>query len=83
MGEEINIGKTITKGAEDDPNKKSWTRVEGMPIDPRTERHEDTVVKNLRINDETTELDVFLALLPLSPEKLLEIVRDGMKCAKW
>ncbi len=46
-------------------------------IDPRTERHEDTVFKNLRINDETTELDVFLALLPLSPEKLLEIVRDG------
>jgi hypothetical protein len=36
------------------------------------------VFKNLRINDETTELDIFLALMPLSPEKLLEIVRDGV-----
>ncbi len=48
-----------------------------MSIDPRTERHEDTVFKNLRINDDTTELDIFLALLPLFPEQLLEIVRDG------
>ncbi len=64
MGQEIDIGETITKGAEDDPNKKSWTRVTGMPNDARTEKHEDTVFKHLRVNDETTELDVFLALLP-------------------
>ena len=87
MGQEIDIGETITKGAEDDPNKKSWTRVEGMPNDARTEKHEDTVFKHLRVNDETTELDVFLTLLPLSPEKLLEIVRDGgARCGdryKW
>jgi hypothetical protein len=78
MGEEIAMGETITKGAEDDPNKKSWTRVDGIHIDARTEKHEDTVFKNLRVNDETTELDIFLALMPLSPEKLLEIVRDGV-----
>ncbi len=52
-----------------------------MSIDPRTERHEDTVFKNLRINDGTTELDIFLALLPLSPERLLEIVRDS--ASEW
>ena len=77
MGEDIPMGETITKGAEDDPNKKSWTRVDGMPTDARGEKREDTVFKNLRINDDTTELEVFLALLPLSPEKLLEIMRDG------
>ncbi len=54
MGEEIPMGETITKGAEDEPNKKSWTRVDGMPIDARTEKHQDTVFKNLRITDETT-----------------------------
>jgi hypothetical protein len=48
-----------------------------MPIDARTEKREETIFKHLRINDDTTELDVFLALLPLSPEKLLEIVREG------
>ena len=48
-----------------------------MSVDCRTEKHQDTVFKNVRINDETTELDIFLALMPLSPEKLLEIVRDG------
>ncbi len=51
MGEEIPMGETITKGAEDDPNKKTWTRVEGMPVDARTEKHQDTVFKNIRIND--------------------------------
>ncbi len=77
MGADLMLGDTITKGKEDDPNKKTWTRIAGLSIDPRTERHEDTVFKNLRINDDTTELDILLAVLPLSPERLLEIVRDG------
>jgi hypothetical protein len=50
-----------------------------MPKDPRTEPREDTVLKNVRIHDDTTELDIFLALLPLSlsPATMLEIVRAG------
>ena len=47
MGEEIPMGETITKGAEDGPNKKSWTRVDGMPTDARVEKRVDTVFKNL------------------------------------
>jgi hypothetical protein len=48
-----------------------------MPTSARTEPWEHTAFKNLRIRDDTTELDIFLALLPLSPESLLQIVRDG------
>ncbi len=87
IGEDMSIGDTVTKEAEDDPDKKSWTRIAALPIDPRTEEHHETVMKNLRITDDTTELDIFLALLPLSPERLLEIVRDGSeRCGdklKW
>jgi hypothetical protein len=52
-----------------------------MPIDPRTEETENTKFKNLRIRDDTKELDIFSALLPLSPESLLQIVRDGARRA--
>ncbi len=77
MGVEIEMGETVTKGAEEDPNTKTWTRIEALPTDPRTEARQDTSFKNLRIHDDTTELDIFLALLPLSPEYLLQIVRAG------
>ena len=77
MGVEIEIGETVTKGAEDDPKTKTWTRIAALATDPRTEERQDTTFKNLRIRDDTTELDIFLALLPLSPENLLQIVREG------
>ena len=48
MGVEIEIWETVTKGAEEDPNTKTWTRIEALPIDPRTEERQDTSFKNLR-----------------------------------
>ena len=75
MGVELEVGETATKGDAEDPKKKTWTRIAVLPIDPRTEKREDTTFKNIRISDDTTELDVFLALLPLTPETLLQIVR--------
>jgi hypothetical protein len=77
MGEEIGMGETVAKGDDDDPKRKTWTRIAAMAEDPRTEEQHDTTFKNLRILDGTTELDVFLALLPVSPQDLLQIVRDG------
>jgi hypothetical protein len=77
MGVEIEIGETVTKGAEDDPKTKAWTRIAALATYPRTEGRQDTTFKNLRIRDDTTGLDIFLALLPLSPESLLQIVREG------
>ncbi len=47
----------MTKGGEDDPNKKTWTRIAALSIDPRTEKHSETVMRNLRIDDDTTELE--------------------------
>ncbi len=42
MGDETAIGETLTKGGEDDPKKKTWTRIQAMPTDPRTEDHHNT-----------------------------------------
>ena len=81
MGVVTDIGETVIKGKDDDPNKKSWTRIAAMPTSARTEEWEHTTFQNLTIRDDTTELDIFLALLPLSPESLLQIVRDGEKRA--
>jgi hypothetical protein len=68
----------VVKGDDDDPKRKTWTRIAAMTVDPRTEAKHDTAFKNLRILDGITELDIFLALLPfLSPQDLLQIVRDG------
>jgi hypothetical protein len=45
--------------------------------DIRKEATHETTFKNIRINDETTELEIFWALMPLKLEDLLKIVRDG------
>jgi hypothetical protein len=82
MGEVTDIGETVTKGTEDDPKKTTWTRIASMLTSARTEEWEPTTFKNLMIRDDTTELDIFLALLHLSPESLLQIVRDGARRAK-
>ena len=63
MREELEVGETVTKGDAEDPKKKTWTRIAALPIDPRTEERQDTTFKNLRIRDDATELDIFLALL--------------------
>ncbi len=59
MGVELEVGETVTKGDAEDPKKKTWTRIAASPIDPRTEKREDTTFKNIRISDDTTELDIF------------------------
>ncbi len=53
-----------------------------MTVNARTEAHDETVFKHLRIGSQTTELDIFLALLPLTPEDLLTMVREGGDRAK-
>jgi hypothetical protein len=37
MGVETEIGETVTKGNEDDPKKKTWTRIPSMPTSAWTE----------------------------------------------
>jgi hypothetical protein len=81
IGDVTEIGESVTKGGADDPEKKNWTRIKGMPTDPRTEEHQNTTFRNLRVRRDTQELEIFLALLPLSPESMLQIVRDGTRKA--
>jgi hypothetical protein len=71
------IGETVWCGKEDDPGRQCWRRVECLTEDVRKEDIQETRFKNLRINDQTTELDVFWALMPLKAEDLLQIIRDG------
>ena len=71
------IGETVWCGKEDDPARQCWRRVEGIPEDYRTEEIKDTTFKNLRVTDNTTELEIFWALMPLKQEELLEIIRNG------
>jgi hypothetical protein len=71
------IGETVWCGKEDDPGRQCWRRVDGINVDARTEETRDTRLKNVRITDNTTELEMFWALMPLKEEELLKIVRDG------
>jgi hypothetical protein len=80
--EAVGFGETVTSGKDDDPLRKTWTRIDDLTEDARTERHYATVFKNLRIDSQTTELDIFLALMPLKPIDLLTIVREGGDRAK-
>ncbi len=34
---EMEIGETVTKGVDEDPKTKTWTRIVALPTDPRTE----------------------------------------------
>jgi hypothetical protein len=54
-----------------------WKRIEGLPEDTRTELHFDSYFKTNMFHDMTREVDVFNALLPLSKEALLEVVRKN------
>ena len=55
----------------------TWTRIEGLPEDSRTEPHQPTTFKTNLFHDGTREIDVFEALMPLSKEALLKIVREN------
>ena len=59
----------------------TWERIEGLQEDHRTEPEVETRFTRLHFNDSTREVDVFLQLMPLSKEKLLQIVRDGAATA--
>ncbi len=54
-----------------------WKRIEGLPEDTRTEPHFDSYFKINMFHNMTKEVDVFNALLPLSKEALLEVVREN------
>ena len=56
----------------------TWERIEGLETDPRTVPHFDTKFKSHLFNDETTEADVFKALMPISKTGLLKIVRQNV-----
>jgi hypothetical protein len=51
------IGETVWCGKEDDPGRQCWRRVECLKEDVRTEDIQETRFKNIRINDQTTELE--------------------------
>jgi hypothetical protein len=59
---------------------KTWSRVKGMGEDVRKEE-EETVdapafqLKNVNIDDDATELDLFLLMLPVTIEELFEVVK--------
>jgi hypothetical protein len=53
------IGETVWCGEEDDPGRQCWRRVDGLTVDVRTEETKETTLKNLRITDTTTELEIF------------------------
>ena len=55
----IEIGETVWCGKEDDPGRQCWRRVEGLMEDVRKEDIQETKLKNIRVNDQTTELDIF------------------------
>ena len=80
-GDGVLIGETVVCGDVDDPKRLTWTRIKDIETDQRTAAHRQTFFKNLVMDDRTAELDMFLALMPLSPEKLLSIVREGAEKA--
>ena len=59
---------------------KTWTRVEGVGEDVRKEEEEAVdaptfQLKNINVDDDTTELDLFLLMLPVATEELFEVVK--------
>jgi hypothetical protein len=65
MGEVVEIGDL------------QWKRIAGLPEDIRTEPHLPTTFKTNLFRDETREIDVFEALLPVSKKDLLKSVRQN------
>ena len=74
--EPLQIGETVSV------NDLIWERIESLAQDARREEEMQSKFTRLHISDATKEVDVFLQLMPLSKEKLLQIVRDGAAVAK-
>ncbi len=62
---------------------KTWKRVEELTEDARTEPELKSRFKRLHYSESTKEVDVFLQLMPLPKETLLQIVRDGAAAARY
>ena len=71
-GAAITMGETVKAG------EYSWTRIEGMLEDSRKEPHFDTTFKSNLFNENSTEVDIFKAFMPLSKTTLLNIVRANV-----
>ncbi len=76
-GDGVQSGETVVCGDDDDPKRLTWIRIKDIETGQRTADHQRIFSKNLVIDDRTVELDIFLALMPLSPENLLGIVCEG------
>ncbi len=61
---------------------QGWERIEGLTVDGRTEPVEASKFKRLHYNESTREVDIFLQLMPLSKDDLLQIVREGAQTAR-
>jgi hypothetical protein len=62
LGETVNIGG------------KRWKRVQSMDAPPR-ENVREFMLRNMSVTDETTELDLFQLVLPVTFDKMSEVVK--------
>jgi hypothetical protein len=58
-GDTIDMGETVVCGADDDPQRLTWTRIKNIYEDAREGPREATFFKNVIIDDRTPELDIF------------------------
>ena len=69
--ENVQVGEQVTAG------ELTWTRVTQMPVDPRKDVGDfDLQLKKLNINEETTEVELFRAMMPVSREWMPQVVKD-------
>ena len=74
--EPLSIGDTV------EAHGKTWRRIEGLTTDRRNEPEVASKFKRLHYNESTREVDIFLQLMPLSKDDLLQIVREGAQSAR-
>ncbi len=75
-GTNLKIGDTVQAG------NMTWKIIEGLAEDARRVPHFQTTFKTNLFHDGTIEADVFRALLPISKNDLLEIVRENAEESK-
>ncbi len=75
--EPIHNGDTIAMGQETTIAGLEWKRIPDLLEDVRTEPHLPTTFRTNLFNDATRVCDVFEALLPLSKDVQLQIVREN------
>ena len=70
----VGIGETATVG------EYTWKRVEAMGIDVRIDENEVVPpphfsLRNMEVTDDTTEMDLWKLMLPVTIEEMLEVVK--------